>query len=84
MSKGKKYENCGKCEDIFTIVPGAGIGKCRRLNREVLTDRIALDCPLPDWPRVSREEIYHACHGMTAVVRDIRAALRRKDKERKP
>ena len=43
--------------------------------------KIPADCPLPDWPRVSREEIYHACNGMTAVVRDVLAVLRRKGVE---
>ena len=79
--KAHKVHSCKDCFPFFQHHGFCVYPEGPNEGRWCDMTKVPADCPLPDWPMVSREEIYHACNGMTAVVRDVLAVLRRKGVE---
>ena len=54
MTKAERVWDCRRCESFDPNV-SLEYGWCKRLNLSCLANNILADCPLPDWPRVSRK-----------------------------
>jgi len=72
-SVGDIEKNYPNWEGRFSTIAEAV--SCHTGNQDAVI--VNMQKRLSGWPKVTREEIYHACNGMTAVVRDILAILRR-------
>ncbi len=60
MSKSEKWDKCGDCKHHWKP-EAAGenypYGRCSLLKKVVADKSIHPDCPLPDWPSVSMEQV---------------------------